>query len=401
MPADPKVRALVRALDAGTPLEAKAVRDDVLDEMNPSTLLDDNRDPWTAILVALLTIRFPDVFKPLQADWIDSLIERADWAFDVYVLRASHELSAAMQVSGERQTEAVARVISCLAQAYVAGSPYFRYTNQLVAEMMTGISSFLNPQVLERRGEHLENFPDPDKPHVSSATAKKFASLYDRWCRELPLQRGAGPTFTWLARDLRALKARKILTPIRTPTGRLRGRDTLVIFEGEVGAGQIAISGGQSPSLPRLQPESQSSDINIHDPSRAPENDLNGMPAFSRPPGPQIDPNKDRFGGEASRNGFRLDAAFEQTGNRNWVDVTLTIEADHTARIGLGDFAWFVLHPTFSAPSLKVTFRGNRARLRLRAWGGFTVGVWIPSAETELELDLAEMANAPHIIRTL
>ncbi|KAB2765754.1 pYEATS domain-containing protein [Brucella anthropi] len=32
-----------------------------------------------------------------------------------------------------------------------------------------------------------------------------------------------------------------------------------------------------------------------------------------------------------------------------------------------GDFAWFALHPTFSPPVLKVSFRGNRARLRVQA----------------------------------
>ncbi len=400
MPADPKVRALVRALDAGTSAEATAVRDDVLDELTPATLLDDNRDPWTAILVALLTIRFPDVFRPVQADWIDSLIERAGWAFDVYVVRASHALSTAMAVSGERQIRAVSRAISSLAQAYVAGSPYFRYTNQLVAEMMVGIYSFLNPQILERRGEHLESFPNRDKPYVSSATSKQFARLYDRWRRELPLQRGAGPTFTWLARDLRALKERKTLTPLRTPSGRLRGRDTLVIFEGQVGAGQIAIGAGQTQAVHRPHPEPWAFDTNVDQSYKIPENDSSWMPAFFRSPGPQADPNKGRFGGEASRNGFRLDAAFEKTDNRNWVNIILTIEADRSAKIGLGDYAWFMLHPTFSPPALKVTFRGNRAQLRLRASGGFTVGVWLPSTQTELESDLAEMADAPHIIRT-
>jgi hypothetical protein len=33
------------------------------------------------------------------------------------------------------------------------------------------------------------------------------------------------------------------------------------------------------------------------------------------------------------------------------------------------------------------------------AWGGFTVGVWIPSETVELELDLAREPDAPRIIR--
>jgi hypothetical protein len=124
------------------------------------------------------------------------------------------------------------------------------------------------------------------------------------------------------------------------------------------------------------------------------------MPALRRPPGPKNDPNKGRFGGEASSGGFRLTSSFEQASGRNWVTITLTVEADIFARIGLGDFAWFALHPTFSPPLLKVSFRGNRARLRVQAWGGFTVGVWVPATGVELESDLALLSDAPRIIQT-
>jgi hypothetical protein len=37
--------------------------------------------------------------------------------------------------------------------------------------------------------------------------------------------------------------------------------------------------------------------------------------------------------------------------------------------------------------------------LRLRAFGGFTVGVWIPSQQVQLELDLAELSDAPRVIK--
>jgi hypothetical protein len=75
------------------------------------------------------------------------------------------------------------------------------------------------------------------------------------------------------------------------------------------------------------------------------------------------------------------------------------VEVDSSAKISLGDFAWFVLHPTFSPPMLKVAFRGSRARLRIQAWGGFTVGVWLPSSNVELECDLSVLPDAPAIIR--
>ncbi|WP_352564245.1 pYEATS domain-containing protein [Mesorhizobium australicum] len=66
----------------------------------------------------------------------------------------------------------------------------------------------------------------------------------------------------------------------------------------------------------------------------------------------------------------------------------LTVEADSAVNVSLGDFAWFVMHPTFSPRIMKVAFRENRARLRIQAWGGFTVGVWIPTSDVELECDL-------------
>jgi hypothetical protein len=73
---------------------------------------------------------------------------------------------------------------------------------------------------------------------------------------------------------------------------------------------------------------------------------------------------------------------------------------DRSAKVGIGDFAWFVLHPTFSPSALKVSFRGNRARLRIQAYGGFTVGVWLPRSNTELECNLAKIDGAPRIIQS-
>ena len=122
------------------------------------------------------------------------------------------------------------------------------------------------------------------------------------------------------------------------------------------------------------------------------------IPAFAHPPGPPDDPNKGRFGGEAARGGYRLSATFERGKDRKRVIVQFTVEADPSVKISLGDFAWFILHPTFSPPMLKVAFRGNRARLQIQAWGGFTTGVWLPKSNVELECDLATSHDAPAIM---
>ncbi|MFK0338229.1 pYEATS domain-containing protein [Agrobacterium deltaense] len=385
LPVNPKLRALVRALDAGTSAEAVAIRDDVLGN-NPSILLAEGADPWAAILVGLLAIRFPGVFQPIQTVWADRLAEQAGWAFDTHVIRASHALSAASSLSREAQADAVAQAVADLANAQVAGSPYYRYTNQLFAELTGGVASYLKA--------HAES--------VDDAVRRKFDRLYSRWCRELPLQRGAGSTFTWLARDQVALKERNVLVPHRNPSGRLRGKDSTIVFEGQVGAGQIAIISA-GPNL--FQRSLLSEESALSQPAKEARGDvprfaLADMPALQRPPGPKNDPNKGRFGGEASRDGFRLTSAFEEGSSRSWVTITLTVEADSSASLGLGDFVWFALHPTFSPPVLKVSFRANRARLRVQAWGGFTVGVWVPAAGVELESDLALIPNAPKVIQT-
>ncbi|KUZ63570.1 hypothetical protein WI36_29305 [Burkholderia ubonensis] len=383
VPADPRLRALARALDAGTSAEVAAVRDDVVGKGDPAAQFADAADPWAAMLVGLLAIRFPEIFPPIERTWADRLAERAGWAFDAHVIRASQALSSAQDAAPDAQHEAVAAAIAFLADAQVAGSPYYRYTNQLFAEMAAGIA------------DHLKT----NQSGVDPATTAKFDRLYGRWHRELPLQRGAGWTFTWLARDLAALKERNVLVPNRHASGRLRRRDTLILFEGQVSAGQIAIIGG-GPDVLREAPNGDVMHSTLDErPEDATEHGLSRMPALGRAPGPDEDPNRGRFGGRAAEGGFHLTAAFEPTEHRDWATVILTVEAERSVRIGLGDFAWFVLHPTFSPSALKVAFRGNRARLRIQAWGGFTVGVWLPKAGVELECDLAKIEGAPDIMK--
>ncbi|KMN83645.1 hypothetical protein VK98_01450 [Chromobacterium sp. LK11] len=383
MPVDPKLRALVRALDAGASSEATAVRDNILGNSDLAALLADEADPWAAILAGLLAIRFPEVFPPIDPVWADKLGERANWAYDVHVIRASQALFAAHDSPPEAQDEAIAKAIACLAKAQVAGSPYYRYTNQLFSEMAAGIVDYLKT----------------NKTCIDPAVVARFNRLYGRWHRELPLQRGVGPTFTWLARDQDALKKRKVLVPYRHSSGRLRSRDSSIIFEGQVSAGQIVIIGGGQDTIRHFPNNGTVISSFVEQSADAPDYGFSQMPALGRAPGPDKDPNRGRFGGLNSREGFRLMAAFEPTNDSDWVTIILTVEAERSAKIGLGDSAWFVLHPTFSPSALKVTFRGNRARLRIQAWGGFTVGVWLSKAGIELECDLTKIEGAPDIIK--
>lgn len=381
-PVDPKLRALVRALDAGTSEEVLAVRDDLLAKDEREAMLGLQSDPWGAILVGLLAIRFPGIIGPFDEKWGTKLTEQIGWAFDAHVIRASLTLAGSAS-SRAAQDLAIEKAVAHLAAAQVAGSPYYRYSNQLFGEMAAGMATYIKTS----------------KKRIAGTLSDRFNKLYNRWHRELPLQRGSGPTFTWMARDLEALKERKVLVPKRNPSGKLRGRDTTIIFEGQVGAGQIAIiSGGGNTSSSVGSGGIALSALAMH--SDAPSDGLAEMPAFGRPPGPDVDPNNGRFGGQTTCNGFNLSATFEPTKSKDWVTINLTVEAERSAKIGVGDFAWFVLHPTFSPSAQRVSFRGNRARLRIQAYGGFTVGVWLPKSNTELECNLAAITGAPRIIRS-
>jgi hypothetical protein len=120
-------------------------------------------------------------------------------------------------------------------------------------------------------------------------------------------------------------------------------------------------------------------------------------PALNRPVSYPDDPLRARFGGKASANGARLTATFGPVKhNKAWVQVLLKVFSDRPAN---GEVAEFFLHDTFDPDHLIVSFEGKVAQLQFVAYGGFTVGVWLPSRLTELELDLSTAPKAPSVIR--
>lgn len=70
------------------------------------------------------------------------------------------------------------------------------------------------------------------------------------------------------------------------------------------------------------------------------------------------------------------------------------------AILGDGTSIQFYMHDSFKPSRFERTFSGGSAEVAVSAWGGFTVGIWIPSKGVELELDLATQASAPNVIRT-
>lgn len=375
LPNDPKLRAMVRALGAGAIEEAVALKAGV---QLPVQTLDVHASadvsPWEMIIYGLLTLRFPEVFTDLDDAWVEVLSARCGWAYDTHVIRA-HQVVAAAGDDSAAQVDAAACAVGYLLKAQVSGSPYFAYTNQLFIEMIGWLCE------LDMSSQH----------PLAPRTSKLIKQVAARSKRESPLQRTAGVAFSWLRRDLKALKAFGLLLPNRRSTGVLHGRGTTVVFRGTLKTDRITVGGAAN--------RSRDKDDGLDQRSPNAEKGLLGCPALGREQGPLDDPNKGRFGGAAVDAGLRFEASFKPAKRQGWVIITCCVTAQPDVPMEVGAVAWFFLHPTFSPSQVNVRFTGQRATLSVEAWGAFTVGVWIPSARVELECDLATLPNVPKHIK--
>ena len=123
--------------------------------------------------------------------------------------------------------------------------------------------------------------------------------------------------------------------------------------------------------------------------------DIGRPPGLSRMIASPDDPHKGRFGGIPSLKGFTLSAAFSNTRRHGWTRIALSIAGPADD----GESACIYLHDSFPEPVRTIAFSKGKAVLTALAWGGFTVGAWLPKREIELELDLSECEGAPGSIR--
>lgn len=120
-------------------------------------------------------------------------------------------------------------------------------------------------------------------------------------------------------------------------------------------------------------------------------------PPLRRPVVDPDDPQRARFGGQSEANGARLSATFKSIkGNADEIEVLVKATVKTPIE---NEVAEFFLHDSFEPNYVIVPLDGKVARLQFRAYGGFTVGAWLPSRSTELELDLQQAPKAPSIIR--
>lgn len=113
------------------------------------------------------------------------------------------------------------------------------------------------------------------------------------------------------------------------------------------------------------------------------------------------DPWKGQFGGQAEAGGLRLSARVEPfAGSTDWFLIHLQLRAASPRQVLRGPVR-FYLHPTFARSQLTIdTPPEGVIELRLKAWGAFTVGALVLQDNTRLELDLAELADAPVVFKS-
>jgi len=113
------------------------------------------------------------------------------------------------------------------------------------------------------------------------------------------------------------------------------------------------------------------------------------------------DPWRNQFGKASSSGTRRLRATVTpMSGRTDWYSVRLIVESTSPRKAPLTGAVQFYLHPTFANNQPVVPVGSNgKAELTLVAWGAFTVGAIADSGATELELDLADLEDAPQEFR--
>ena len=80
-----------------------------------------------------------------------------------------------------------------------------------------------------------------------------------------------------------------------------------------------------------------------------------------------------------------------------WFLIDLSVESDDLTPLG-GDVE-FHLHPSFKPSVVRVPVQKGRATCRTSGWGAFTAGAIADNGLTRLELNLAELPDAPTVFR--
>ena len=119
-------------------------------------------------------------------------------------------------------------------------------------------------------------------------------------------------------------------------------------------------------------------------------------------PGKRVsnDPQKHQWGGDAERNGWALRATVKESKRSDeWFSIEVTVVP--TGDKQLSQPVELHLHDSFPNPvQLAKPTREGIARDHLWSYGGFTIGALVLQDGTKLELDLAELPDAPTLFKS-
>lgn len=113
------------------------------------------------------------------------------------------------------------------------------------------------------------------------------------------------------------------------------------------------------------------------------------------------DPHKAKWGGLPEKNYRKIEGSVKEL-FLGLYEVTLEVSSTDPVQHPLfdGEIVIFALHPSFKPEVRLVKVVEGVSRLKLIAYGSFTVGVFADSAGTELELDLSQLPGATEYFKT-
>ncbi|RAR99349.1 pYEATS domain-containing protein [Ensifer adhaerens] len=381
-PVEMRSRALVQALYAGSVAETQQVALEQLEYIESPPLDIEEPDPWMEIANALLLLRFPELGRDVSEEDVNSLVARFGWLPDVHALWARHQIDTA---SEQDENAASLRAVGAITRCRQLGMPYFAYTAQIVSDLLNALANLRD----------------------ESAVCLAASVELNKWQLRIPAQKNTGAIFSWLVTGSKT----------QPSIGKIDERFSRILFRGRLDPGRFWVQSTAGKTTKAERPASPSAQVALYSDDGVlirtsnaggvisktePVTRLRQDPeALSLQIMEQSDPHKGRWGGVASKDGFLLSAEFVPgAGSRSWVTVVLTVEADpDLISSSYEEPVEFFLHPTFHPDRVRTVFRGYKARLELGCYGGFTVGAWLPGPGIELELDLAELKDAPHIIK--
>ena len=111
------------------------------------------------------------------------------------------------------------------------------------------------------------------------------------------------------------------------------------------------------------------------------------------------DPQKGKWGGKSEVRDRKIIATIRESSfDSNWFNINLTVTSTNPNHPLAGEVI-FHLHPSFMNEVQKIKVLDGVAQYNIIGWGAFTVGVECDDNKTKLELDLAELTEAPELFR--